>query len=72
MSSFLGRTTSFAYLEFAANRLQACGHAAEIVASAANGQMALRVDGVEQSVQDISRMLTASAAGFRAGLSFPA
>jgi hypothetical protein len=71
MSSLLGQTTSFAYLEFAASRLQACGHEAEIVTSSATGQMALRVDGVEQSIQDIARMLAPGASGLRAGASLP-
>ena len=68
MSSFLSRTTSFAYLEFAATRLQAEGHTAEIVTSAVTGDMALRVDGVEQSEQDISRLLAARLNGPEPGL----
>ena len=59
MSSFLSRTTSFAYLEFAASRLQAEGHTAEIVTSAATGEAMLRVDGVEHNEHDVSRLLSA-------------
>lgn len=64
MSSFLSRTTSFAYLEFAASRLQAEGRTAEIVTSTATGAPVLWVDGVEQSEQDVSRLLAARPSAF--------
>jgi hypothetical protein len=59
VSSFLSRTTAFAYLEFAANRLQAEGHTAEIVRSSTNGGMALVVDGVEQTEDNLTKLLAA-------------
>jgi hypothetical protein len=58
MSSFLTRTTSFAYLEFAAAQLQARGHAAEIVPSRAAGPL-LRVDG-DRSEADLRDLLKIS------------
>ena len=66
MSSFLDGTTSLAYLEFAAARLQASGYAAEIVNSPTTGRTVLRVDGVERSLQDISKLLAPSMTGRRA------
>ena len=71
MSSFLDGTTSLAYLEFAAARLQANGYFAEIVTSESTGRMVLRVDGVERSLQDISRLLAPSSAARRAQLALP-
>lgn len=62
MSSFLSRTTSLAYLEFAAIRLQAEGHATEIVTSAVTGQTVLRVNGIEHGERDVSRLLAARSA----------
>ena len=66
MSSFLDGTTSLAYLEFAAARLQASGYAAEIVTSPVTGRTVLRVDGVERSLQDISKLLVPESAARRA------
>jgi len=57
MSSSVGGATSLAYLEFAAARLQASGYTAEIVTSAETGHTVLRVDGVERSPQDITKLL---------------
>ena len=57
MSSFLSQTTAMAYLEYAAARLQACGHATEIVAAPATGKLALRVDGVICPVDEVSKLL---------------
>ena len=71
MSSFLDGTTSFAYLEFAAARLQASGYAAEIITSPSTGRMVLRVNGVERSLQDISRLLAPRAANRGAQQAFP-
>ncbi len=59
MSSFLSRTTAFAYLEFAATKLQAEGHTAEIVPSTTHGGMALVVDGVEQTEDNLTKLLAA-------------
>lgn len=67
MSSFLDGATSFAYLEFAAAHLQASGHTAEIVTSPTTGRAVLRVDGVERSPQDISKLLAPAVAARRAG-----
>ncbi|HLG86581.1 MAG TPA: hypothetical protein VKZ79_05225 [Alphaproteobacteria bacterium] len=72
MSSFLDGTTSLAYLEFAAARLQASGYLAEIVMSPATGRTVLRVDGAERSLQDISKLLAPGMADRRSGIPLPA
>jgi len=63
MSSFSGRTTAIAYLEYAAARLQARGHATEIVTDSASGRMAIRVDGVLKSADEVSKMLAPEPSG---------